>query len=81
MKMKNIRTILLVILCFGFMFSTISCAVFVRKDNGRHNGWNKRQNNPHHRKTTKPGKYKNKKRHYSFQNPDILYVQDIYKQK
>jgi len=42
------------------VFATSSCATFVHQDSGRHKGWNKNSNNPHHYNTTNPGKAKGK---------------------
>jgi hypothetical protein len=46
--MKKLRTIVLLLLCIGFMFNATSCVVFVKKDHGKHKGWHKSTNNPHH---------------------------------
>jgi hypothetical protein len=54
--MKTLRLSLTLLLCIGFLFSVSSCMVFVSKDNGKHKGWNKNSNNPHHRNSTNPGK-------------------------
>jgi hypothetical protein len=40
------------------MLITTSCLVLVEKDSGKHKGWYKNTNNPHHPKTTNPGKGK-----------------------
>jgi hypothetical protein len=53
LKLFKIFTVL--ILCAGLIFSTSSCAVYVKDDNGQHKGWNKNSNNPHHSNTTNPG--------------------------
>lgn len=53
--MKIIRKIIVIILCAGLLFGYTSCAVFVVKDNGKHKGWYKNSNNPHHPKSTNPG--------------------------
>lgn len=37
-----------------------SCVVITTKDNGKHKGWHKNRNNPHHPATTNPGKSKGK---------------------
>jgi len=42
------------------LFAATSCVV-VRKDNGKHRGWFKNRNNPHHPRTTNPGKSKSVK--------------------
>ena len=44
--MRTLRILVLLALCFGFLFSTTSCVVFVKKDNGKHKGWTKNDNNP-----------------------------------
>jgi hypothetical protein len=36
-------------------FCASSCVV-IQKDNGRHKGWYKNPNNPHHPATTNPGR-------------------------
>lgn len=55
--MKTFRTLALLVLCVGFLFSITSCAVLVVPDNGRHAtykhdngnhyGWFKNSKNPH----------------------------------
>jgi len=40
-------------LLITFFFSTTSCVVFVKKDNGKHKGWYKNTNNPHNPNSTK----------------------------
>lgn len=39
--MRTLRTYFLLLLCLGFLFSTTSCVVLLKKDNGKHKGWNK----------------------------------------
>ena len=56
LKMKKIKSISIIILCAAFLFSTTSCVVLVGKDNGRHNGWFKNQNNPHNPQSAKQNK-------------------------
>lgn len=58
--MKIFKQLALAVLCAGFLFSLTSCAVMVRKDNGKHKGWYKNSNNPHHPFSTNPGKAKGK---------------------
>ncbi|MCF8298754.1 MAG: hypothetical protein K9J13_14495 [Saprospiraceae bacterium] len=58
--MKTIKIFTLTLLCIGLLFSTTSCSVLVVKDNGKHKGWYKNTNNPHHPNTTNPGKAKGK---------------------
>ncbi len=53
MKFNNIILISLIT-----HFSATSCLVLVEKDSGKHKGWYKNTNNPHHPKTTKPEKGK-----------------------
>lgn len=49
-----LKTTAIVLLCL----SLFSCAVVVveKKDNGKHRGWTKNTNNPHHPHSTNPGK-------------------------
>ena len=54
--MKPFRTIFISVLCLGLLFSTISCAVILQKDNGKHKGWYKNTNNPHNPNSKNPGK-------------------------
>ena len=58
--MKKISKLLVIAMCLGFLFSTTSCVVVAPKDSGKHKGWYKNTNNPHHPYTTNPGKAKNK---------------------
>jgi len=58
--MKVVKLIIAVVFSIGFVFATSSCATFVHQDSGRHKGWNKDSNNPHHYNTTNPGKAKGK---------------------
>jgi len=46
--MRNIKIILASMLITGMMLSFTSCVIVVRKDNGKHKGWYKNPNNPHH---------------------------------
>jgi hypothetical protein len=57
-KMKSFRTIIVLVFCMVFLYSTTSCAVFVVRDNGKHKGWHKNSNNPHTPFSTNPGKSK-----------------------
>lgn len=60
-KMKTIKTIALLLSCIGLLFSTTSCVVqHAKHDNGKHSGWYKNSNNPHHPNSTNPGKAKGK---------------------
>jgi ABC-type oligopeptide transport system substrate-binding subunit len=56
--MKRFKTIAVLLLCMGFLFSTTSCVVLVKENNGKHKGWFKNPNNPHHPYSTNPGKSK-----------------------
>ena len=56
--MKTLRTIAILVLCMGLLFSATSCVVLVKKDNGKHKGWFKNSNNPHNPISTNPGKSK-----------------------
>lgn len=56
--MKRLKTIAVLVLCLGFLFSTTSCVVLVKDDNGKHKGWFKHSHNPHHPNSTNPGKNK-----------------------
>ena len=58
--MKTLRIVALLVFCICFLFSTTSCAVFVIKDNGKHKGWYKNPNNPHHPFSKNPGNSKGK---------------------
>ena len=71
--MKIFRKITMLALCMCFLFGASSCAVFVsrddgrhedmKKDNGEHTGWFKKPNNEHPPSTNDPGQSekKNKK--------------------
>ncbi|MDP1800753.1 MAG: hypothetical protein Q8L81_05345 [Bacteroidota bacterium] len=37
------------------LISQTSCVSFYTKDNGKHKGWYKNSNNPHHPNSTNPG--------------------------
>ncbi|MFA5819022.1 MAG: hypothetical protein WC854_07060 [Bacteroidales bacterium] len=56
--MKTFKTIATLLLCLVLLFGATSCVVLVKKDNGRHKGWYKNPNNPHHPYSTNPGKTK-----------------------
>ena len=58
--MKLFRVVAVLALCAGLLFGATSCAVMVQKDNGKHKGWYKNSNNPHHPYSTNPGKAKGK---------------------
>lgn len=53
--MKKLKTLVVIVLCSGLLFSLSSCLVLV-KDNPKPRGWFKNTNNPHHPKSTNPGK-------------------------
>ncbi len=63
-EMKIIKTIALLLLCLGLLFSTTSCVVYhpkqAKHDNGKHLGWYKNSNNPHHPHSSNQGKAKGK---------------------
>jgi hypothetical protein len=52
--MKNLRVLTLIVFCTAAIFNSSSC-ISVKKDNGKHKGWFKNPNNPHHPLTTNPG--------------------------
>ena len=54
--MKIFRSITALMLVMFLLFNLTSCFVIYKKDNGRHKGWHKSQNNPHHPVSTNPGK-------------------------
>jgi ABC-type oligopeptide transport system substrate-binding subunit len=58
--MKTLSTFRTVAIIFSiiFLLSQTSCIVFSKKDNGKHKGWYKNTNNPHHPNSTNPGKSK-----------------------
>jgi hypothetical protein len=51
--MKTPQKIAIIVLSVLFILSLTSCAVFVKKDNGKHKGWYKNSNNPHNPSSTK----------------------------
>ena len=63
--MKILRIIAILGLCIGLLGSMTSCFVLVERDSGKHPGWFKNSNNPHHPNSTNPGhsdgKSRNKK--------------------
>ena len=61
-EMKTVRRLPILIFCLTLLLSMSSCAVLVRNDNGRHKGWNKNSNNPHHTQSTNPGHHKEKQK-------------------
>lgn len=54
------KTIVIMALGLFFLVNLTSCFVVLEKDNGKHRGWYKNPNNPHHPNTTNPGKSKGK---------------------
>lgn len=61
--MKNMKIFLALALTGAILLPLASCVVFVRKDNGRHKGWHKNPNNPHHPTTKNPGNNKGGQKH------------------
>jgi hypothetical protein len=60
-RMKTFKTIAILVFCIGLLFSATSCAVIVKKDNGKHSGWHKNPKKPpvhHNHHITNPGKSK-----------------------
>jgi len=60
--MKKYKSGIVLLLSAALLFGTSSCLVFVKTDNGKHKGWFKNSNNPHHPNSTNPGKSKDKPR-------------------
>ena len=58
--MKIIRKFAFFLLCLVLLIAGSSCVVTTRHDNGKHKGWYKNSNNPHHPNSTNPGKTKGK---------------------
>jgi hypothetical protein len=52
--MKAIHYFLSLAICCSIISVNTSCVV--KKDNGKHKGWFKNSNNPHHPASTNPGK-------------------------
>lgn len=52
--MKIFKSIAVLALFAGLAGGSASCVV-IKKDNGKHKGWYKNPNNPHHPNTTNPG--------------------------
>lgn len=59
--MKTFRNIVAMTLSLFFLANLTSCFVVLEKDNGKHKGWYKNPNNPHHPNSTNPGKAKGKR--------------------
>jgi hypothetical protein len=45
-RMRKIKTFAILALCLTLLIGTASCVALVKKDNGKHKGWSKNQNNP-----------------------------------
>jgi hypothetical protein len=58
--MRTLKKIAILLLCTGLLFSTSSCVVLVKKDNGKHKGWFKNPNNSHNPISKNPGMSKGK---------------------
>jgi len=50
--MKTLKTILTLIFCVGLLVNLSSCVIHTH---GKHKGWTKNSNNPHHPNSTNPG--------------------------
>lgn len=60
--MKTLKTISIMSLSVFLVINLTSCFIVLEKENGKHKGWYKNPNNPHHPNTTNPGKSKGKHR-------------------
>lgn len=58
--MKTVKYIIAFVLTSILFLGQTSCIGVYRKDNGKHKGWFKNPNNPHHPNSTNPGKAKGK---------------------
>jgi hypothetical protein len=56
--MKLVRMTAALMISLALVFGTTSCVVLVEKDHGKHRGWYKNSNDPHHPNSTNPGKSK-----------------------
>jgi hypothetical protein len=54
--MKKIKTIVAIIIYMGVLFSSTSCLVVEKRDNGHHRGWYKKTGPPNHSNGHKHGK-------------------------
>lgn len=54
--MKTFRAVFTIIGFALFLVTLTSCVVVTAQGNGRHRGWHKNSNNPHHPNSTNPGK-------------------------
>jgi hypothetical protein len=61
MKMTQRFQLVTYSLFVGFVMSQTACIVYQDNGHGRHNGWHKNPNNPHHPGSTNPGKGRGKK--------------------
>lgn len=61
--MKLLLQITTCLLCIGYVFSTTSCLVVQKHDNGHHRGWNKQSVSPGHSNGHHHGKGKGNKKH------------------
>jgi hypothetical protein len=60
--MKILKLFSALVLSTGLMIGVNSCSVHIfKKDSGKHKGWYKNPNNPHHPNTTNPGHTKSPK--------------------
>lgn len=54
--MKILKLFSVFVVSTGLMIGVNACTVHIfKKDNGKHKGWYKNPNNPHHPNTTNPG--------------------------
>jgi len=74
--MKTLKVVSLLVLGLGLLFSTSSCAVFVRHDNGRHRGQYQNLNSPNQPKHMNPGHQKGKSKKVASVNVHHLIVQE-----
>jgi len=58
--MKLFKPMAILGLCTILLLGTTSCYVRVKENQGKHKGWYKNSNNPHHPNTTNPGNSKDK---------------------
>ena len=61
--MRLLKTVAILVLCTGVLLNASSCIVLVEKDHGKHKGWYKNTNNPHHPNSTNPGNGNSKHKH------------------
>ena len=53
--MKIFKPLFTLIIISGLLLISTSCLIIHKTEPGRHKGWNKNSNNPHHPNTTNPG--------------------------